>query len=70
MSAFGKMQDHNYYFSGEKIKDVLSNKPGHEEEELEETRVFLGVAFSRWTSLKRDKSFKSDAEVACFLLDR
>ncbi|XP_006793325.1 uncharacterized protein DDB_G0283697-like isoform X2 [Neolamprologus brichardi] len=63
------MQDHNYYFSGEKIKDVLLNKPGHEEEELEETRVFLGVAFSRWTSLKRDKSFKSDAEVACFLLD-
>ncbi|XP_042078825.1 uncharacterized protein DDB_G0271670 [Haplochromis burtoni] len=59
------MQDHNYYFSGEKIKDVLSN----EEEKLEETKVFLGVAFSRWTSLKRDKSFQSDAEVACFLLD-
>nr|XP_024659295.1 PH domain-containing protein DDB_G0287875 isoform X2 [Maylandia zebra] len=63
------MQDHNYYFSGEKIKDVLSNKLGHEEEKLEETKVFLGVAFSRWTSLKRDKSFQSDAEVACFLLD-
>ncbi|XP_030610152.1 zinc finger protein 271-like isoform X1 [Archocentrus centrarchus] len=49
-------------------------KPKREEaeenvEEPQETRVYIGAAFSRWTSLKRDKCFRSDAELACFLLD-
>lgn len=30
----------------------------------------LGVDFPRWKSVMRDKSFQSDAEVACFLLDK
>lgn len=34
------------------------------------TRINIGAAFIRWKSLKMAKGFQSDAEVACFLLDR
>lgn len=33
-------------------------------------RVAIGVAFPRWKSLMKEKGLRSDAEVACFLLDR
>lgn len=33
------------------------------------TRVDLGLAFSRWAALKRDRCFQTDAELAAFLLD-
>ncbi|XP_019217905.1 uncharacterized protein LOC100711392 isoform X6 [Oreochromis niloticus] len=50
-------------------------KPKHEDAEVnveglpQETRVNIGAAFPRWTALKRDKCFQTDAELACFLLD-
>ena len=34
------------------------------------TRVNIGVAFPEWRSLMGEKGFKSDAEVASFLLER
>ncbi|XP_041838533.1 zinc finger and BTB domain-containing protein 6-like isoform X2 [Melanotaenia boesemani] len=34
------------------------------------TRVNIGVAFSRWRELRKQKRIKSDAELAIFLLDR
>uniref|UniRef100_A0A8P4KNL4 Uncharacterized protein n=1 Tax=Dicentrarchus labrax TaxID=13489 RepID=A0A8P4KNL4_DICLA len=38
---------------------------------IQKTRVNIGVAFPRWKELMKEKSdFQSDAEVACFLLDR
>lgn len=36
----------------------------------QEGRVNIGVTFPRWKALKRDKCFQTDAELACFLLDR
>ncbi|XP_030611583.1 uncharacterized protein LOC115798769 isoform X2 [Archocentrus centrarchus] len=63
------MEDHNYHQTQEKFEELLSMKLRQEKENLEKTKVYLGDAFARWTSLKRDKSFRSDAELACFLLD-
>ena len=34
------------------------------------TRIVIGKAFERWRELKELNIFKSDAEVALFLLDR
>lgn len=34
------------------------------------TRIDIGFAFSRWTALRRDRCFQSDAQLASFLLDR
>lgn len=34
------------------------------------TRIVIGKAFERWREIKEQKFFKSDAEVALFLLDR
>ncbi|XP_030611168.1 zinc finger protein 260-like [Archocentrus centrarchus] len=33
------------------------------------TKVDIGFAFPRWTALRRDRCFQSDAELASFLLD-
>lgn len=34
------------------------------------TRVNIGVAFSRWRELRKQRRIKSDADLATFLLDR
>ncbi len=36
----------------------------------QKSRINIGVVFPRWKALMREKFFQSDAEVACFLLDR
>ncbi|XDV40969.1 hypothetical protein PO909_009938 [Leuciscus waleckii] len=38
--------------------------------QISKTKVNTGVTFPRWKELMRSKDFKTDAEVACFLLDR
>ena len=38
--------------------------------QISKTKVNIGVTFPRWKELMRSKDFKTDAEVACFLLDR
>ncbi|XP_050934319.1 zinc finger protein 280D [Lates calcarifer] len=73
------MGDHTYYLAQEKAAErvpSLSKKRKHEEAKRrrdrrrQRTRINIGVAFHRWKLLMNDKCFQSDAEVACFLLDR
>lgn len=35
-----------------------------------QSRVNLGMAFSRWRKLREEKGFKTDMELAIFLMDR
>jgi len=40
------------------------------EKQQQNTCVNIGVAFPRWVSLRKDKRFQSDVQVACYLLNR
>ncbi|XP_056107194.1 uncharacterized protein LOC130085456 isoform X3 [Rhinichthys klamathensis goyatoka] len=72
------MMDHSYC-SG---KDSKSGKSASKKRKYDEasrkirqnrrqkSRINIGVAFPRRKGLMREKGFQSDAEVACFLLDR
>ncbi|XP_038592422.1 uncharacterized protein LOC119916464 isoform X1 [Micropterus salmoides] len=71
------MEDHTYYLAEEKAKEresTPSKKQKHDEgrrnreRRRQKSRINIGAAFPKWKSLKRDKCFQSDAEVACFLL--
>ena len=66
------MEDLTYYLAQEKAKEVESSpsKKGNWDMGWQKIRINTGVAFSRWKLLMRDKCFQSDADVACFLLDR
>ncbi|TMS21913.1 hypothetical protein E3U43_012178, partial [Larimichthys crocea] len=72
-----QMDDHTYCSAQEqaaepdppslkrrKLQEVKRNR----DRRRQKTRVNIGVAFSRWKSLMREKCFQNDSEVACFLL--
>ncbi|TKS89383.1 hypothetical protein D9C73_023508 [Collichthys lucidus] len=71
------MEDHTYCSAQEQAAE--SDSPSLKRRKLQEvkrnrdrrrqkTRVNIGVAFSRWRSLMREKCFQNDSELACFLL--
>ena len=67
-----KMEDHAYSRghvaeSPRKRKRELKRQ---RDRQISKTKVNIGVTFPRWKELMRSKDFKTDAEVACFLLDR
>ncbi len=68
------MQDHAYAAAQErespsprKGKRELKRQRGRH---IQKTRVNLGLAFTRWKELMKEKDFQRDAEVASFLLDK
>ena len=73
-----EMEDHIYsksLKSGE-FDQLLSKKRKHDEirqnhnRKRQKTRVNIGIAFTRRRVLFAKLCLKTDAEVACFLLDR
>ena len=77
--SFGRMEDHRYYLAKEKIREreySSCKKREHEDakrnrdKRRQRTRINIGMAFPKWKLLMKEKLFQTDAEVACFLLDR
>ncbi|XP_048031226.1 uncharacterized protein si:ch211-40k21.5 isoform X4 [Megalobrama amblycephala] len=68
--------DHGYALAAGTLQTLprkrkRSNERKREKDRLrQKNRVNIGVAYSRWKALKVEKGMKSDAEVACYLLDR
>ena len=66
------MEDHAY-FRGHVAESPRKRKrelKRPSDRQISKTKVNIGVNFPRWKELMRSKDFKTDAEVACFLLDR
>ena len=67
-----KMED-NSYFRGHVAESPRKRKrelKRQRDRQISKTKVNTGVTFPRWKELLRSKDFKTDAKVACFLLDR
>lgn len=66
ISAFNKLERESEPPMKLKHEDAEVNVEGLPQE----GRVNIGATFPRWKALKRNKCFQTDAELACFLLDR
>lgn len=74
------MGDHTYFITEEqerereiaqrifqkKMEDIKRSR----DRRRQKTRINIGAAFPRWRALMKDKCFRTNAEVACFLLNR
>uniref|UniRef100_A0AAR2IKQ5 Uncharacterized protein n=1 Tax=Pygocentrus nattereri TaxID=42514 RepID=A0AAR2IKQ5_PYGNA len=60
-----------YYLGSPVVNLALSQTKKRElDRARDKTRANLGAAFQRWRALRDLKGFRSDAELATFLLDR
>ena len=71
------MEDHIYSKSlASQVYDQLLSNRKHDkmkwnrDRKRQKTRINIGVAFTRWRALFTKLCLKTDAKVACFLLDR
>jgi hypothetical protein len=67
------VKDHTYATPQEKESSSPKQKTAlkmQRDQRIQKRRVNIGVAFSRWKELMKEKDFERDADVACFLLDR
>lgn len=65
------MKDHSYsLLLPKKSKHKEVTKKRNRDRRRAKSRVYIGVAFPRWKAFMSDAGLRTDAEVACFLLDR